>query len=328
VNLRAVIHRGRQAASLASAALALAARLAAPEASRAEDAGAQSPSAPRDASWQDGLRFRVGFEGAPDVAFRGADVSWLRATGRLALEGPVSERWGASVSLDAEWLSPRANADASFLPQTAGGGEALRDLFESNLRIGARRAIRERWTLGGEVYLTTKLEPGAELGHSLKGGTVLALGYQPSEALDLAAGVKLGSRLDQSGVYGWPVLRVHWQATDRLALELHNANLRLAYALRDHIELLGFGTLRADRYRLERREVGALAVQPGTIGVRDATVGVGLRWDANEHLGVAATVGAVVWQRLLVNDAEADRVESRSARGAAPAASLRLQARF
>ncbi|HEU4428384.1 MAG TPA: hypothetical protein VFT98_06490 [Myxococcota bacterium] len=324
-----ITRAARAADSLAEAARALAivALLAAPGAKGAEETRAAALP-PSDVSWRDGLRFQLGVEGMPDVAFRDAGVSWLRATGQLSLQGPVSERWAAGVSLSADWLSPRADAEASFLPQTAGGGEALRDLLESNLRIGARRTIREHWTAGAELYLTAKLEPGAELGRSLKGGSVLAVGYQPSDALLFAAGAKIGSRFDHAGAYAWPVLRVQWQATDRLELELHNANLRLAYELRDHIELLGFGAVRADRYRLELREVGALAARPGTIGIRDATVGVGLRWTANEHVRVIAMLGAVVWQRLLVNDADADRIESRTAHGAAPSASLRLQARF
>lgn len=322
---------GRLSASLrrwAARSLALAALLVVPESSRGEDAGAAQSPARSDPSWRDGLRFQLGFEAVPDVAFRDADVSWLRTTGRVSLQGPVSERWGAGISLSAEWLSPSEDADSSFLPQTAGGGDALRDLFESNLRIGARRIFRDRWSAGAELYLTAKLEAGADLAESLKGGTFLALGYQPSDALELAAGVKIGSRFDRSGVYAWPMLRVRWRATDRLELELHNARLRLSYELWDGIELLGLGTVRTDRYRLEERDVGALAAHAGTIGIRDATVGVGLRWNVNEHVRLDATVGAMVWQRLLVNDPDADRIESRTAHGAAPSASLRLTARF
>ena len=313
-------------ANLARAA-ALAAALAPFSASRAESTLPRAtPSA--DSSWREGLRFQLAVEGAHDVSFEDADVSWLRTSGLIALQGPLSERWSAGVSVSAELLSPEVDGDASFLAATAGGGDALRDLFESNLRAGARMMIRQRWSLGAEGYLTAKLEPGADFGDGLKGGTLLGFGYRPSDAFDLMAGVKLGSRLDRPGVHAWPMLRMEWQITDRLELDLRNANLRLVFELRDGLELFGFGGARSDRYRLERRALGPLASEPGTLGIRDATVGAGLSWIPNEHLRVVGTLGTVVWQKLSVNDADADRIESRTSDGAAPIASLRIQARF
>jgi hypothetical protein len=294
----------------------------------AADANAPPEPAPRDVTWRDGLRFNFAIEGTPDVEYSDADVSWLRTTGRVSIQRPVSEQWGLGASFSAELLSPEVDAEPSFLAPAAGGGQPLRDLFESTFRVGARRTIRERWAIQSDAYFSTKLELGANLGDSLKGGTVLTFGYRRADELEVAAGVKLGSRLDRAGLYARPVFRVEWQITDRLELEIHNADVHLAYALRDGFELLGFGGARTDRYRLERRETGPLATELGTLSVRDATVGVGFRWVANEHFRIVGTVGAVVWQRLEVSDADTDEIASREAQGAAPVIALRIQARF
>jgi hypothetical protein len=294
----------------------------------AEDARASPVPSPSDVTWRDGLRFNLAIEGTPRADFGDAHVSWLRTTGRSSIQAPVSEQWGLGASFSAELLSPTVDAAPSFLAAAAGGGEPLRDLFESTLSIGARRMIRERWALQSDVYLSAKLESGADLGESLKGGTVLTLAYRRPDAFELAAGVKLGSRLDRAGLYAWPVLRVQWQITDRLEFEIQNADVRLAYALWDGFELLGFGGARTDRYRRERRATGPLASDSSTLSFSDASVGLGFRWHAGEHFRIIGTVGAVVWQRLRVRDADAGEIASRDAQGAAPIVALRIQARF
>jgi hypothetical protein len=322
---------GRLAPRLAIVARALVAAAGftlSPVGAFAEETSAAPEPAPSEVTWRDGLRFNFGIEGTPDVEYEDAEVSWLRTTGRVSIQGPVSEQWGLGASLSAELLSSDVDDEATFLAPAAGGGEPLRDLFESTFSIGARRTIHERWALRSDAYVSAKLETGANVGDSLRGGTVITLGYRRPDAFELVAGVKLGSRLDRAGLYAWPVLHVEWEITDRLAFEIHNADLRFAYSLRDGLELLGFGGARTDRYRLERRETGPLATELGTLSVRDATLGVGLRWYANEHLRIVGTVGAVVWQRLKVSDADTDEIASREAHGAAPVISLRVQARF
>ena len=298
-------------------------------------AQAQAPDAPRAAhstaaraSWRDGLRLNLALEGAPDVDFGDADVSWVRTNGRIALQGPVSERWGLGVSLSGEMLVSEVDDAATFLAPAADGDGPLRDLFESTLSAGMRRRIGERFAIGADGYVTAKLEPGAELGNSLKGGGVFSLLYRRSDTLSVAVGAKLGSRLDREGPFAWPTLRVEWHITPRLELDINNATVRLGYAVWDGLELLGFASYRSDRYRMERRELGPLAADAGTIGVRSATLGAGVRWNLSEHVRLLGTVGLSVWQRLLVNDGDDARVASRESEGAAAVLALRLQTRF
>jgi hypothetical protein len=293
------------------------------------EASATEQPAPLRLNWREGLRLSLAIEGTPAADFGDADVSWVRTTGRVSLQGPVSDRWGVGFSFMAELLASDVDDEPTFLAAAAGTtGGPLRDLFESTLSLGARRRIGERFALGANAYLSAKLEPGAELGDSLKGGTILTLGYRPSDAFNLSAGVKLGTRLDRSGAFAWPVLRLEWQATPRLELAIQNADLRLAYALWDRVELLLFGGAHTDRYRLERRNAGPLSAEAGTIGVRGATVGIGFRWTATDHLRIVGTAGLAVWQRLLVNDSSDDRIATRDLHGVAPVIALRMQARF
>jgi hypothetical protein len=307
---------------LLAAALGLAATSARAQSS-ASVSGAESAL-----SWRDGLRATLTVEGTPEVDFGDADVSWVRTTGRLALQGPVSERWGLGVSLSAELLQSDVDDRASFLAVAADDEGPLRDLFESTLSLGARRRIGERFALGADGYLSTKLEPGADLGDALKGGGFFTLLYRPSETFSFTAGVKLGSRFDRAGLFAWPVIRLEWQVTPRLEFEIQNANLRLAWAAWQRTELLLFGGAHTDRYRLERRASGPLSADAGTIGFRGANVGIGFRWNATEHLRVVGTAGVAVWQKLLIADASDDQIDSRELRGAAPVIALRLQARF
>jgi hypothetical protein len=318
-------------ARVAVAVLALQLLPAALRGDEPEEAGGapEPPALLEEVSWRDGLRLAFSGEGIPDVDFGDAHVSWARTTGRAALQGSVSERWALGVSLSAELLASDVDDQASFLaPAADDEGGPLRDLFESVLSVGVRRKLGERFTLGADGYLATKLELGAELGDALKGGGAFTLAYRRSDSLSLAFGVKLASRFDRSGVFAWPVLRIEWQISPRLELELRSTDLRLVYAFSDRVDLFVYGRRVTDRYRLERRTSGPLSEEPGTIGVGDANVGIGVLWGPTERWRVAGSAGVVLWERVSVADSSDDRLDEREIQGAAPAVTLRVQRRF
>jgi len=124
------------------------------------------------------------------------------------------------------------------------------------------------------------------------------------------------------------VLRVEWQITPRLAFALRNVDLRLTYELSDRLDLLVYGRAQTDRYRLERRVSGTLAADAGSIGIGDASVGLGLVWDPSERWRVTGSTGVAVWGRVFVADSEDDKRAEREMTGAAPVVTLRVQRRF
>lgn len=93
------------------------------------------------------------------------------------------------------------------------------------MRLGAGLRIRDNWLMVGEGYLQSKLEPGADIGDSLKDGFLLGIGHRRSSGLEALLGVELGTRLDHDGLYAWPSLRVRWRIDDRWRLEFNNGGL-------------------------------------------------------------------------------------------------------
>lgn len=285
------------------------------------------PEAGADVRWLDGLQLRLGVAGIHSVDYGATEVSWLRARGSVFLGGPMSERAAALASFSIEYERPEFEDAGGFLGD-GGSGAPVEELIESTLRFGGRVAVRERWFLGAHPYISAKFENGADLSSSLRGGVVLLLEFEPSETFDVMAGLKLGSRLDRSGLYAWPYLRLRWQASDRVQLRIDNARFRVGYALREGIELRAFAGARADRYRLASRDRAPAGPGRGTFSLREATAGVGVRWDASRRVRVLANAGLLFWQRVAIADGDADRFASHSTHHPAPFGSIELELRF
>jgi hypothetical protein len=281
-------------------------------------ANAQEPA------WTDGLRARISVDGIHSVDYGTSEVSFVRGHGLISLEGPLSDDWVGAASWSLEYEGPRYEDEASFL----GDGAAPRDLVESTIRIGARRRLSDRWWLGAQPYLSAKLELGADFEDSLKGGSVFVVGYSRGDVLEVLTGVKLGSRLDQSGVYAWPYVRVRWQVRDDLQLRLENATLRLAYTLRDNLDLIAFASGRTDRYRLDASDAPAAGPAAATFSMTEASTGIGARIQLSRRVRLAANTGLLFWQRIRVKDRGGDLLERRKAYDPAPFLTLQLETRF
>ena len=171
-------------------------------------------------------------------------------------------------------------------------------------------------------------EPGADLADSLKGGSVFVVGYSRAEALEVLAGVKLGSRLDHEGLFAWPYLRVRWQIRDDLQLRLENATLRLAYEVRDDLDLIAFASGRTDRYRLDPSDAPAVEPAPATFGITEASAGIGARVQLSPRVRLAANAGLLFWQRIRIDDRAGDLLQRRKAYDPAPFLTLQLETRF
>jgi hypothetical protein len=278
----------------------------------------------QERTWTDGLRLRLGADGIHSVDFGRTEVSYLRARGALSLEGPLSDDWVGAASWSLEYEGPRYEDEAGFLP--AGG--APRDLVESTFRIGARRRVSDSWWLGAQPYLSAKLEPGADLADSLKGGSVLVVGYTHGDDLEILAGAKVGTKLDRRGAFVWPYLRVRWQIRDDLQLRLENATLRLGYELSEDVELIAFASGRTDRYRLDRSDAPALGPTPATFGITEASAGVGARVRVTPRVRLSANAGLLFWQRIRIADGDSDLLARRSTHDRAPLLTLQLETRF
>ncbi|MBM4382234.1 MAG: hypothetical protein FJ091_02580 [Deltaproteobacteria bacterium] len=277
-----------------------------------------------DRAWTDGLRARLSVDGVHSVDYGAAEVSFVRAHGLVSLEGPLSDDWVGAASWSLEYEGPRYEDEGAFLP----GGAAPRDLVESTFRIGARRRVTDHWWLGAQPYLSAKLEVGADLEDGLKGGSVFVVGYTHSDDLEILAGIKLGTKLDRSGAFVWPYLRVRWQIRDDLQLRLDSATLRLAYELSDDLDLIAFAGGRTDRYRLDASDGPAVGPAPATFSLTEISAGAGARVQLSPRVRLAANAGLSFWQRIRIADRDADRLASRSTHDPAPFLTLQLESRF
>lgn len=312
-------------AALAAAALA-GADLAAAE----EPSVASIPEPPLGAPVEPAtapFRLRLLLENAPNAGFDGADVSWLRSGARLLVGGPVSERVEVNLRLAGEFVEFDVGGDEGFL-DTGRPGAPFDDLIESSVRLGAGFRVREKWQVVGEGYLQSKLEQDADVGDSLKGGVVLGAGYRRSTDLRVLFGVKLGTRLDRSGLYPLPILRVGWQIDDRWRFDFNNGDFQLEHELSEHWGISASAAFQTDRFRLADRDDGPAGVGEGSLAHWRVPVTLGVEWRPSARWSVRVSGGAIAWQHLDVNDEDADDFDSVTADRAAPFAGLEVTARF
>jgi hypothetical protein len=311
------------AIAVAAAALALSPVLV----RAAEDGEVEAPPASADARWIDGARLRLAVDGASDVDHGSTRVSWLRGSGRLGLESRLSERWTGTLGVSFEYAAPDFAGDESFLAIGTGSGPTFDDLMETTLALGARRTLGKAWAIAGQAYLSARFERGADFGDALRGGVLFAVEYEPSERFEALLGVRVRTRLDR-GVAAQPYVRLRWQIAPSLRLRLENADAQLELRMRDALHGFVYGAAHSKRYRLAERAGLPLHQNAGTLGVAGATGGLGLRWQASERVRWVGRVGAILWERLTVNDEHGDRIDRSSTRDAAFFARLELQTRL
>ncbi len=273
------------------------------------------------------FRFQLEGEGMFGADYGSADVSWARSMARLRIRGPVSERVELAFRIYHDYAAFDFDGDTTSLPLGGGGGDPFDDLIDSGARFGASVRIHESWAVLAEGYVQSKLERGAELDSAWKGGGILGVGHRFSDDLDVALALKIGTRLDRAATV-WPNLRVRWHIADGWDLDLNNLQLRVTRELSEAWSVTGFTALRSQRYRLADRDGGPQGLGEGTLGNRFVPLGVEAEWRPRPRLRVMGSLGAVVWQRLKVNDEHGDEFDTESTSGFAPLVSLQVEARF
>jgi hypothetical protein len=274
------------------------------------------------------FRLQLEGEGMLGADYGGAEVSWARSMARLRLRGPVSDRVELAFRLSHDYAVFEFDGDTSSLPLGGAGGEdPFDDLIDTGARFGASIRFRESWAVLAEGYVQSKLERGAEIDSAWKGGGILGVGHRFSDDLDVALALKIGTRFDRAPVV-WPNLRVRWHIAEGWDFDLNNLQLSVTHSLAEHWSLMGFAAVRSQRYRLADRDGGPDGPGEGSIGNRFVPIGLEAEWHPRPHLRFMGTVGAVVWQRLKVNDDHGNEFSSESTSDLAPLLSLQVEGRF
>jgi hypothetical protein len=261
--------------------------------------------------------------------FGSFDVASNQPEGRLRIQVPISDR-----SLLRLMATTRAQInDFDGVSDLFGTGPTTEDPFETLLDWRVRLQYghwlpkswtlfsdRERWAAIVQGAVGSAYEVDASPGDGLRGGGGVGVFYRLGRKLEVAAGVRIGSRLLESGVSVSPFLEFDWRINRNWRIKSYGLGLEIERLLTRRLRLVTRARLESSSYRLADRgdEIGL-----GALRVRQLPVGIGLRWDVLPHLRITALAGAVAYHQLRVKS-EDDEVLSKSRAGASPYLSLRI----
>jgi hypothetical protein len=267
------------------------------------------------------------FIGSAD--FGSFDAVSNQPEGRLRVQVPISES-----SLVRIMATTRAQIyDFDGVSDLFGTGPTTQDPFETLLDWRVRLQFghwlpkswtlfsdRERWAAIVQGAVGSSYEVDASVGDGLRGGGGVGVFYRLGRKLEVAAGVRIGTELLDSGVSVSPFLEFDWRINRRWRLKSYGLGLEIERLLTERLRLLTRARLESSSYRLADRgdEIGR-----GAIRVRQLPVGIGLRWDVLPHLRITALAGAIAYNQLRVEN-EDDEVLSKSRADASPYVSLRF----
>jgi len=178
----------------------------------------------------------------------------------------------------------------------------------------------ERWLLLLQVGTKSGWESGAEMKDGLRIGGSVAVGYQLSDRLELAAGISIGSRLLKDGVRVSPLIEFDWRISDKWRLRSYGIGLQLEYALIEDLLVFTRARFESNSYRLDERPG---VVGSGSLQVRQAPVGLGVQWRPWRFLRLRFIGGVVAYNRLRVKD-EDDNTLAKRRSDTAPYFALRV----
>jgi hypothetical protein len=259
------------------------------------------------------LSLELGSGFAPFADAGGSEVAVWTPGGRLRLQAPINERVGARafIGFGTTVYDVQDSADL-FSTCTDGDGEELEcpvpDEFYS-ASFGAQAAYLlnpnsfvlfdgERWAFVGEGFIRGRWERG-EFAHSLKVGTIAAIGYELTKRLRVAVGAQIDVDLDGGGVSVGPTASFRWDITEALRLRNRGFGLQLELRAFRRVEFFVAGYRSSDSYRLHDRSGFPAGAQ---FEDRRWQLGGGIEWKLARWLRLRTEVGGIVDRRLSIHD--------------------------
>lgn len=239
----------------------------------------------------------ISFAAGETYAFRsdidGADASVASARTDLGLNfnWRAGEEWHFGLLLDGELsFYDWDNAD-TILP---GVSEPHDDLFSAGVLLRANWAFRDPWFVTAGVFTRSGWERDADAADGFTIGGYGAIGYSFSDALTIALGVGVSSRLDDN-LTPFPFISFRWKVSDRVTLTSRALGLSLTYAASDRFDVTLGGGFDRREYRLSDDR----AVIPEGVARADRVpIGVELAWKPAGGLVLALTGGVLIYQHV------------------------------
>ena len=273
------------------------------------------------------IRPRIDFEssGSPEGDLDDSDVSWVRTGVRLRVAIPVTGRLALQAVTGARYVGYDFDGNGGVSAAVT-NGSSLDDFVGSELRLGGRFILNEKWALLGAVFATSRFEWGVDFGDGLRGGAVAALARQFFDRrLIVALGVGVRNRFDTDTVGIEPYIQGEWRINDTWRLQTEGMGLRLLAKVSEPLRVFAFGAFHTERYRLDDR---GPVVGEGSLRHQRAPVGLGVEWRPSRWLRIDGKAGAVAWQEFRVYDDDRNRIATESSDGPAAYLSLRARVRF
>ncbi len=226
--------------------------------------------------------------GETDLQDRPGSVSIARATAEVGVSTALSRNVRLSISLS----HVASNYDFSG-EESIFGGPLPRDVHSTNLTANAIILLDENWSISIGGLLRAALEPGADFGDSLSGGSLTTVGYRFDENLSLRFGVFVARRLEGDARL-IPIAGIDWRITEKLTLRSEGAGLELAYQFDPELRGSVLGRWESRQYRLNPDR----SVLANNILDDDRlVVGAALGWSPAPGLELRVEGGAAVFQR-------------------------------
>lgn len=264
-----------------------------------------------------------------DADFGAFDASSNQPEARLRVEFPITRRIGVRfMTTGRALLYDFDGSPSSFVP-----GDPFDSLFSAGMRIQAAYLFDEdqtlftddeRWALIVEGGARSSWEKGSRFDDGLREGGSIAAGYRLGDALELAAGISVASKLLDSGVSVGPLLEFDWRINQDWELKNYGLGLELSRRLGEQIKVFARARAEGSSYRLADR---GGTIGKGALRVRQVPAALGVTWRPFDFFSIQLQAGAIAYHKLKLRNENDDEVGSVTADGPSPYVTLRFDVR-
>jgi hypothetical protein len=270
--------------------------------------------------------------------FGPADVTEMQTELGFGVAIPVSEKLLLRPSFSGSGAFFDFDGDRSAFSAYLGDGQSF-NLFERlysfEMALGGIYQLgpllrvfdqgESNWWVFAEERNTFEWEDGAPLDEALKVGGGFGVGWQIHPRFSLAAGVRISSRVDESGVSVQPQAQFRWDIRDDMSLRSSGLGLLFEYDICPKLELQVSGSYESESYLLDDR---GPVFGNAKLRMRGAPLLVALRWKPSDHWRISGGAGSVLHQKWkMESDFDDDQNGSISA-DPAPLLYFMVQYRF
>jgi hypothetical protein len=269
-------------------------------------------------------RVQLGHSVVVDQPYRRANVDSFGLKLQTSVAAPVTESVALRVGGYMESTLFHFEGDDDFLRTGRSSGDPFDELLSQGFSLEGRYTFLSDWAAVGRLAYDSSWERGARYADGTDLSALLGVAYNFRRRLSIVAGVRAGSLLDGSPSFS-PAFRVGWRVTDEIEIETQELGLQIAARLSPEVTIYLMGRRASESYSLENRG--------GSIGkaeLRERSVPIlfGARWKITKRWRLRGHLGALAYQKYVVQDDEGDTLDKVRSTGPAFTFQAQLEYRF